>query len=350
MSDKPDTHKPEGKERSRLLLVDDEPQILRTLQATLSTQGYEIRTAPNGLDGLILFREWKPDLVITDLSMPEMSGVELCREIRSIASTPIIVLSVREQEGAKVSALDAGADDYVTKPFNIQELKARVRAQLRRQDAIKVPLNESVLLGDFSINVEQHRVKVRGTDVHLTPKQFELLLYMAHHPGKVLSHRDLLNAVWGANAVAQPEYLRVAIGHLRKKLGEHGEQYLQTEPWVGYRFVPEPEPDPTEARTTPNPNNPASHPRDDLLCLCSCRCLFGCHPRRRSSFAFFAFSSLPFLVVIPEGDLRFSRPRPSPQKHVISTEAANSLTVRCTPEREPCISLTSKRPPSSYTL
>src|SRR5271167_1018558 len=136
-------HKHEGKERSRVLLVDDEAQIVRTLQATLSTQGYEIRTAPNGLDGLILFREWKPDLVITDLSMPEMSGVELCREIRTIATTPIIVLSVREQEGAKVSALDAGADDYVTKPFNIQELKARVRAQLRRQDAIKVPLNES---------------------------------------------------------------------------------------------------------------------------------------------------------------------------------------------------------------
>ena len=238
----PENHKHEGKERSRLLLVDDEPQIVRTLQATLSTQGYEIRTAANGLDGLILFREWKPDLVITDLSMPEMSGVELCREIRAIATTPIIVLSVREQEGAKVSALDAGADDYVTKPFNIQELKARVRAQLRRQDATKVPLNESVHVGDFSIDVEQHRVKVRGTDVHLTPKQFELLLYMAHYPGKVLSHRDLLNAVWGANATTQPEYLRVAIGHLRKKLGEHGEHYLQTEPWVGYRFVPTPEP------------------------------------------------------------------------------------------------------------
>jgi two-component system, OmpR family, KDP operon response regulator KdpE len=252
-SDKPDasrklpgpqsseSHKHDGKEKSRLLLVDDEPQIVRTLQATLSTQGYEIRTAANGLDGLILFREWKPDLVITDLSMPEMSGVELCREIRAIATTPIIVLSVREQEGAKVSALDAGADDYVTKPFNIQELKARVRAQLRRQDATKVPLNESVHVGDFSIDVEQHRVKVRGTDVHLTPKQFELLLYMAHYPGKVLSHRDLLNAVWGANATTQPEYLRVAIGHLRKKLGERGEQYLQTEPWVGYRFVPTPE-------------------------------------------------------------------------------------------------------------
>ena len=226
-------------EKSKLLLIDDESQILRTLQATLATQGYEIKTAPNGLDGLILFREWRPDLVITDLSMPEMSGVELCREIRAIASTPIIVLSVREQEGAKVAALDAGADDYVTKPFNIQELKARIRAQLRRQGAQQAPLEQSVSVGDFVIDVPQHRITVRGADVHLTPKQFDLLLYMAHSPGRVLGHRDLLGAVWGANATSQPEYLRVAIGQLRKKLGDHGERYIQTEPWVGYRFVPE---------------------------------------------------------------------------------------------------------------
>ncbi len=264
--------------------------------------------------------------------MPEMSGVELCREIRSIASTPIIVLSVREQEGAKVSALDAGADDYVTKPFNIQELKARVRAQLRRQDAIKVPLNESVLLGDFSINVEQHRVKVRGTDVHLTPKQFELLLYMAHHPGKVLSHRDLLNAVWGANAVAQPEYLRVAIGHLRKKLGEHGEQYLQTEPWVGYRFVPEPEPDPTD----PNPNNPAlSSPQRICFAFALVVAFLGCHPRRGSAFAF-AHRRCLFLVVIPEGDLRFSRPSLIPKNTSSRPMPANSLdTFACIVRQSP---------------
>ena len=228
-------------EKAKLLLVDDESQILRTLQVSLGAQGYEIKTAPNGLDGLILFREWRPDLVITDLSMPEMSGVELCREIRSIASTPIIVLSVREQEGAKVAALDAGADDYVTKPFNIQELKARVRAQLRRQGAQQAPMSQSVNVGHFAINVPEHRVTVRGTDIHLTPKEFDLLLFMAHSPGKVLSHRELLSAVWGANATGQPEYLRVAIGHLRKKLGDLGDQYIQTEPWVGYRFVAEPE-------------------------------------------------------------------------------------------------------------
>lgn len=228
-------------DKARLLLVDDERQILRTLQASLASQGYEIRTAPNGLDGLILFREWRPDLVITDLSMPEMSGVELCREIRTIASTPIIVLSVREQEGAKVAALDAGADDYVTKPFNIQELKARIRAQLRRQGGQQAALKQSVEVGDFVIDVPRHRVSVRGGEVHLTPKQFDLLLYMAHSPGKVMGHRDLLSAVWGANATSQPEYLRVAIGQLRKKLGERGERYIQTEPWVGYRFVAAPE-------------------------------------------------------------------------------------------------------------
>ena len=225
-------------DRAKLLLIDDEKQILRTLQVTLASQGYEIRTADNGLDGLIVFREWRPDLVITDLSMPEMSGVELCREIRSIAQTPIIVLSVREQEGAKVAALDAGADDYVTKPFNIQELKARIRAHLRRQTA-DAPKSQSVNLGDFKIDVPQHRVVVRENEIHLTPKQFELLLYMAQSPGKVLPHRDLLNAVWGANATSQPEYLRVAIGQLRKKLGDRGELYIQTEPWVGYRFVAE---------------------------------------------------------------------------------------------------------------
>ena len=235
-TDRP-TH--EKGEPAKLLLVDDESQILRTLKATFASQGYEIKTAANGLDGLILFREWRPDLVITDLSMPEMSGVELCREIRAIATTPIIVLSVREQEGAKVAALDAGADDYVTKPFNIQELKARVRAQLRRQGALQAPMNQSVKVGDFVIDVPEHRVTVRGSDIHLTPKQFDLLLFMAHSPGRVLSHRDLLNAVWGANATSQPEYLRVAIGQLRKKLGERGEAYIQTEPWIGYRFVAE---------------------------------------------------------------------------------------------------------------
>jgi two-component system KDP operon response regulator KdpE len=242
--DTPTSTRHEKPASARLLLVDDESQILRTLQTILGTQGYQIRTAANGLDGLILFREWKPDLVITDLSMPEMSGVELCRDIRSIASTPIIVLSVREQEAAKVAALDAGADDYVTKPFNVQELKARVRAQLRRQGALDTPSSKSVKLGDFAIDVPEHRVTVRGADIHLTPKEFDLLLYMAHRPGRVLSHRDLLSSVWGANATSQPEYLRVAIGHLRKKLGDRGDLYLQTEPWVGYRFVPDPSPDP----------------------------------------------------------------------------------------------------------
>lgn len=221
---------------SKILIVDDERQIVRTLQTALATHGYEIRGAANGLDALELFREWKPDLVITDLSMPEMGGVELCREIRAAAETPIIVLSVRNQEAMKIAALDAGADDYVTKPFSVQELKARVRAQLRRTATHQTPASQSVRVGDFEIDVPQHRVTMRGEDVHLTPKQFDLLLYMAHHEGNVLTHRALLKAVWGANATEQPEYLRVAIGQLRKKLGENGNAYILNEPWVGYRF------------------------------------------------------------------------------------------------------------------
>ena len=182
--------------------------------------------------------------------MPEMSGVELCREIRAIATTPIIVLSVREQEGAKVSALDAGADDYVTKPFNIQELKARVRAQLRRQDATKPALSDSVHVGDFTIDVDQHRVNVRGTDIHLTPKQFELLLYMAHHPDRVLSHRDLLNAVWGANATTQPEYLRVSPSAISAR-NSASSANSTSRPSPGSATASSPSPNPPKTPRTP---------------------------------------------------------------------------------------------------
>src|ERR1700735_2579345 len=158
--------------QERILVIDDEAQITRVLRAALTAQGYQVRTANDPEEGLQGYREWSPDLWMSDLMLPTMTGGDVCRAIRLIAPTPVLVLSVRDHERSKVEALDAGADDYVTKPFNIQELLARVRAQLRRQDATKVPLNESVHVGDFSIDVEQHRVKVRGTDVHLTPKQF----------------------------------------------------------------------------------------------------------------------------------------------------------------------------------
>ncbi|MGO8935548.1 MAG: response regulator transcription factor [Terracidiphilus sp.] len=221
----------------RILVIDDEAQITRVLRAALSAQGYDVRTANDPEEGLRLFRDWPPDLVITDLMMPTMSGVEVCRLIRSKSSTPVLVLSVREHERSKVEALDAGADDYVTKPFSIQELLARVRAHLRRAPERTTAALEA---GDFVIDVRAHTVTVQAKPIHLTPKEFDLLLHLARNAGKVMTHRALLTVVWGAQSAHQPEYLRVFVGQLRKKLeGETGRQYIQTEPWVGYRFVPE---------------------------------------------------------------------------------------------------------------
>lgn len=226
-------------ERSRILVVDDETQISRVLKTTLAAQGYEVKTAADGEAGFDAAMDWNPDLIVTDLSMPVMNGVELCRAVRERSQIPIIVLSVRGEEKHKVEALDAGADDYVTKPFNVNELLARVRANLRRVAAAQQPSAEPIEEGDFYINLESRQVRVRGNDVHLTPKEFELLTFMARHPGKVLTHRVLLNAVWGGQSVQQPEYLRVFINQLRKKI-EPGEEpkYILTDPWVGYRFQP----------------------------------------------------------------------------------------------------------------
>jgi two-component system KDP operon response regulator KdpE len=231
--------KPKALDRPvKILIVDDEPQITRVLRTALSTQGYLLQIAANGVEGMEAVHSWKPDLVITDISMPQMNGVELCREIRAISQIPIIVLSVRNQEPMKIEALDAGADDYVTKPFSIQELQARVRAQLRRSSLTSEELETVISAGDFLIDIPQHRVVVRGQDVHLTPKQFDLLVCLARHPGQVLTHRTLLHAVWGTNA-DQPEYLRVNIGQLRKKIELSEEpRYIMTEPWIGYRFRP----------------------------------------------------------------------------------------------------------------
>jgi two-component system KDP operon response regulator KdpE len=223
---------------SRILLVDDEPQITRVLRTALSTQGYQLRTASNGLEALEVAREWQPHLVITDISMPLMDGVTLTRELRGTSAVPIIVLSVRNQDRHKIDALDAGADDYVTKPFSIQELQARVRAQLRRTFTAQQEPEPVIAAGDFLIDRLQHRVSVRGEDVHLTPKQFDMLVYLAEHPGQAVTHRALLHAVWGPNA-SQPEYLRVNIGQLRKKIERTEEPaYIVTEPWIGYRFRP----------------------------------------------------------------------------------------------------------------
>ena len=226
-------------ETSNILVVDDEPQITRVLKTTLASHGYSIRTAGDGDEAVQLMKEWPPDLQITDLRMPNMDGVALCRHVRAKSEVPIIVLSVRGEERAKVEALDAGADDYVTKPFSVNELLARVRAALRRAAAAKKPQSEQVIeVGDFRIDLEAHSVQVRNREVRLTPKEFDLLVYLARHPGKVITHRALLAGVWGPTSTQQPEYLRVFIGHLRKKLepDEKTPRYIITEPWVGYRF------------------------------------------------------------------------------------------------------------------
>jgi|SRR4051794_25505450 two-component system KDP operon response regulator KdpE len=232
---------PEKANRRNILVVDDESQITRVLRTTLSGHGYTVRTAGDGDEALEVMREWSPDLVITDLSMPNMSGLELCRRIRAKSQLPIIVLSVRGEDKMKVESLDAGADDYVTKPFSMNELLARVRAGLRRA-GMPPPEREvnDIKVGDFHINLSMRLVEVRGLEVRLTPKEFELLTYLANHPHKVITHRTLLAAVWGGNNTEQPEYLRVFINHLRKKLEPEGGsiRYIITEPWIGYRFEP----------------------------------------------------------------------------------------------------------------
>jgi two-component system KDP operon response regulator KdpE len=207
------------------------------LRAALSAQGFDVRTANDPEEGLLLFKDWTPDLVVTDLMMPGISGVEVTRAIRTRSATPILILSVRDHERSKVEALDAGADDYITKPFSIQELLARVRAHLRRAPERTTAAIEA---GDFVVDATAYSITVQGKPIHLTPKEFDLLLHLARHAGKVITHRALLTAVWGAQSAHQPEYLRVFIGQLRKKLeAQTGKQYIQTEPWVGYRFIPE---------------------------------------------------------------------------------------------------------------
>jgi len=229
-------------DKQRILVVDDEPQITRVLRRSLMSQGYDVRTASDGAAGLQTFGDWQPDLVITDLSMPNIDGLQLCRNLRSISQLPIIVLSVKGEETTKVEALDAGADDYVTKPFGMDELLARIRAALRRAQAERSDHEISPVLnvGDFRLDLENRSVVVKGLEVHLTPKEYDLMVYLVSHPGKVLTHRTLLAAIWGGESVEQTEYLRVFIGQLRKKIEPNPAtpQYIVTDPWIGYRFLP----------------------------------------------------------------------------------------------------------------
>jgi two-component system KDP operon response regulator KdpE len=228
-------------DRARILVVDDEPQLIRVLRTGLKSRGYDVRGASDGQTGLETFNEWHPDLVITDLAMPNVDGLEFCRRLRAISQVPIIVLSAKGEEKTKVEALDIGADDFVTKPFGIDELLARVRASLRRANAPPISDETQVILdvGDFHVNLESREVRVRGREVHLTPKEFDLLIYFIKHSEKVLTHRTLLAAIWGSNYVEQNEYLRVFVGNLRKKIEPDATpRYIVTEPWIGYRFDP----------------------------------------------------------------------------------------------------------------
>jgi len=226
---------------TRILVVDDEPQITRVLRRSLSSKGYEVQVAEDGEEALDVFRKWNPDIVITDLFMPRMGGLELCRRIRKTSQVPILILSVKGEERAKVEALDTGADDYVTKPFGMDELFARIRVALRRSSMPANNETTTIELGDFTIDQNARVVKIRGKEIHLTPKEYDLLLYFIQNPGRVLTHRTLLGAVWGGESVEQSEYLRVFIGQLRKKIevDPAKPQYIVTEPWIGYRFTPE---------------------------------------------------------------------------------------------------------------
>jgi two-component system, OmpR family, KDP operon response regulator KdpE len=229
-------------DKQRILIVDDEPQITRVLRRSLTTHKYDVRVASDGLAALQTFGDWPPDLVITDLSMPNTDGLQLCRNLRAISQLPIIVLSVRGDEKMKVQALDAGADDYITKPFGMDELLARIRAALRRAQAEKSKDVASPILevGDFRLDLENRSVAVKGSQLHLTPKEYDLMVYLISHPGKVLTHRTLLTAIWGGESVEQTEYLRVFVGQLRKKIEPEiaTPRYILTEPWIGYRFDP----------------------------------------------------------------------------------------------------------------
>lgn len=223
---------------SRILVVDDELQIRRMLRASLQSSGYEVVLASEGAEGLKQFESARPDLIITDLAMPVMNGLELTQAVRRLGPTPIIVLSVRDTDTMKVNALDEGADDYLTKPFSMPELLARVRTQLRRLSNISSETTH-IEVGDFIVDAETHTVSVQGSSVRLTPKEFDLMLLFARAPGKVLTHRVLLRSIWGSRG-DQPEYLRVLVAGLRKKIERaEGKRYILSEPWVGYRLVPE---------------------------------------------------------------------------------------------------------------
>jgi two-component system KDP operon response regulator KdpE len=228
---------------ARILLVDDEASIQRTVTPLLRSRGFEVESATSGADALRIQAERPADLIVLDLGLPDIEGTEVCRRIRTASTVPIIILSARGAEADKVNALDLGADDYVTKPFGPEELLARIRVALRRVATADTVDSGLFRAGDLTIDYDRHRVLRGDTEIRLTPKEFELLSLLARNHDRVLTHRVILKAVWGANAVEQPEHLWTLVAQLRKKIEPDPSkpQYLLSEPWVGYRFATEPQ-------------------------------------------------------------------------------------------------------------
>jgi two-component system KDP operon response regulator KdpE len=224
---------------AKILVVDDEPQIRRMLRTTLTSNGYQVADARSGEEGVEKFAEYLPDLVIMDLNMPGMGGLNACREIRIGSDVPIIVLTVRNAESDKVESLDAGADDYVCKPFGMQELLARIRAALRRAPTSPEGGPHAFACKDLEIDFDARKIRVKNRNIRLTPKEFQILRYLVSQAGKPVPHRQLLQAVWGPDYGDESDYLRVFINHLRKKVEPNPAkpQFILTEPWVGYRFA-----------------------------------------------------------------------------------------------------------------
>ena len=226
----------------RILVIDDEPQIRRLMRTTLISAGYEVDDARTGEEGLKKLGNYHPDLVLLDINMPGMGGVATCEALRANKNIAIIMLTVRDSEADKVAALDAGADDFVTKPFSTPELLARIRAALRR-----VPASQAsparIQIGTLVIDFVDRTVSNEGEPVHLTPKELDLLRYLTQYPNQVLSHRELLQAIWGPDYGSQVDYLRVFVKNLRKKIEKNPDrpEFITTEPWVGYRFNGTPE-------------------------------------------------------------------------------------------------------------
>lgn len=225
--------------KGRILVVDDEPQIRRVLRTALTAQGYEVHDAKTGEEALGSLRDQRFDLILLDVNMPGMGGLEACREIRNTSEVAIIMLTVRNSEQDKVAALDAGADDYITKPFGTPELLARIRAALRRLPVLQGGEGETLSFDGIKVNMATRRVTADGKEARLTPKEFDLLQYLIASPNVTIPHAKLLQAVWGPDYGNQVEYLRVFINQLRKKIeiDPSNPRHLVTEPWVGYRLV-----------------------------------------------------------------------------------------------------------------